>query len=152
MKILVTGGAGYIGAITAKELMSSGHEALVFDHFISHDPAKLGDIPHVKGDLLDAAIELAIVANGDHAGLDVVTWAPTSSARRRSRGFDQAELIARAERIAVGCPFCKVMLADGAQDLLSFHYQLAYLGRLAEGVSLGVASGKKYERSSGIFD
>ncbi len=37
-------------------------------------------------------------------------------------------------------------LADGAQDLLSFHYQLAYLGRLADGVSMGVASGKKYER------
>jgi ComF family protein len=27
---------------------------------------------------------------------DVVTWAPTSPARRRARGFDQAELLARA--------------------------------------------------------
>jgi predicted amidophosphoribosyltransferase len=27
---------------------------------------------------------------------DVVTWAPTSPARRRQRGFDQAELLARA--------------------------------------------------------
>ncbi len=27
--------------------------------------------------------------------LDVVTWAPTSAARRRARGFDQAELLAR---------------------------------------------------------
>ncbi len=54
MKILVTGGAGYIGAITAKELVSAGHEVLVFDHFISHTPAKLGDIPYVKGDLLDS--------------------------------------------------------------------------------------------------
>ncbi len=53
MKILVTGGAGYIGAITAKELVSAGHEVLIFDHFISHNPAKLGEIPYVKGDLLD---------------------------------------------------------------------------------------------------
>ena len=53
MKILVTGGAGYIGAITAKELVSAGHEVLVFDHFISHTPAKHGNIPYVKGDLLD---------------------------------------------------------------------------------------------------
>lgn len=29
-------------------------------------------------------------------GLDVVTWAPTTAARRRDRGFDQAELLARA--------------------------------------------------------
>lgn len=28
--------------------------------------------------------------------VDEVTWAPTSAARRRARGFDQAELIARA--------------------------------------------------------
>ena len=34
-----------------------------------------------------------IVANGD-IDADVVTWAPTSTARRRGRGFDQAELIA----------------------------------------------------------
>lgn len=54
MKILITGGAGYIGAITAKELVSAGHEVLVFDHFISHNPAKLGDIPYIKGDLLDS--------------------------------------------------------------------------------------------------
>lgn len=32
---------------------------------------------------------------------DVVTWAPTSPARRRSRGFDQAELIAR--HVAARC-------------------------------------------------
>lgn len=35
---------------------------------------------------------------------------------------------------------------DGAQDLLSFHYQLAYLARLEEGSDMGVASGKKFER------
>jgi predicted amidophosphoribosyltransferase len=28
--------------------------------------------------------------------VDVVTWAPTSASRRRARGFDQAELLARA--------------------------------------------------------
>jgi predicted amidophosphoribosyltransferase len=32
-----------------------------------------------------------------HAGeVDVVTWAPTTDARRRQRGFDHAELLARA--------------------------------------------------------
>lgn len=53
MKILVTGGAGYIGAITAQELKKAGYEILVYDHFISHNPAKLGDLSFVKGGLLD---------------------------------------------------------------------------------------------------
>jgi predicted amidophosphoribosyltransferase len=34
----------------------------------------------------------------------VVTWAPTSAARRRDRGFDQAELLARAVARRVGRP------------------------------------------------
>lgn len=37
---------------------------------------------------------------------------------------------------------------DGAQDLVSFHYQLGYLARLVDGASMGVASGKKFERYS----
>lgn len=53
MKILITGGAGYIGAITAKDLESKGYEVLVYDHFISHNQAKLGSTASVKGGLLD---------------------------------------------------------------------------------------------------
>lgn len=37
-------------------------------------------------------------------------------------------------------------IAPGTQDLLSLNYQLAYLGNLAGGSSLGVVTGKKYER------
>jgi ComF family protein len=36
----------------------------------------------------------AVVANGHLDAIDEVTWAPTSTARRRSRGFDQGELVA----------------------------------------------------------
>ena len=32
----------------------------------------------------------------DREGVDVVTWAPTTDGRRRRRGFDQSELLARA--------------------------------------------------------
>ena len=53
MKILVTGGAGYIGAITAKHLESQGYEVLVYDHFASHRVEKLGTTPYVKGGILD---------------------------------------------------------------------------------------------------
>jgi hypothetical protein len=37
-------------------------------------------------------------------------------------------------------------IAPGAQDILSLNYQFAYLGRLAEGVSIGVVTGRKYVR------
>ena len=55
MKILIAGGAGYIGAITAKELESAGHEVLVYDHFFSHPVSKLGSTPYIKAGILDAA-------------------------------------------------------------------------------------------------
>lgn len=54
MKILVTGGAGYIGAITAKALGEAGYEVLVYDHFVSHSPTKMQDIPYIKAGLLDS--------------------------------------------------------------------------------------------------
>lgn len=53
MRILLTGGAGYIGAIAAQQLRELGHDILVYDHFFSHSPAKLGEIPYVKAGLLD---------------------------------------------------------------------------------------------------
>ena len=37
-------------------------------------------------------------------------------------------------------------IAPGTQDILSLNYQLAYLGQLADGASIGVVTGKKYER------
>ncbi|HBD02379.1 MAG: UDP-glucose 4-epimerase [Microgenomates group bacterium GW2011_GWC1_46_16] len=55
MKILLTGGAGYIGAITTKELEKAGHSVTVFDHFVTHNPSKLGSTPFIKGDLLNPA-------------------------------------------------------------------------------------------------
>jgi competence protein ComFC len=41
---------------------------------------------------------------------DVVTWAPTTPERRRARGFDQAELLARAVSRELGQP-CRSLLA-----------------------------------------
>ena len=43
------------------------------------------------------------------AGLDVVTWVPTTTRRRRGRGFDQAEVLARALARRLGLP-CRRLL------------------------------------------
>ncbi len=47
--------------------------------------------------------------------VDVVTWAPTSAVRRRRRGGDQAELLARAVawRLGVPCRRLLVRVDDG---------------------------------------
>src|SRR5438552_3530764 len=50
------------------------------------------------GDAMVAALDESA------AGVDVVTWAPTTDARRRQRGFDQAEMLARAVASARGLP------------------------------------------------
>jgi predicted amidophosphoribosyltransferase len=46
----------------------------------------------------------------DRTTIDVVTWAPTSAARRRERGFDQARLLARAVARRLHRP-CRSLLA-----------------------------------------
>jgi predicted amidophosphoribosyltransferase len=40
---------------------------------------------------------------------EVVTWAPTTSARRRSRGFDAAELLARAVARDLSLPIARLL-------------------------------------------
>jgi predicted amidophosphoribosyltransferase len=49
----------------------------------------------------------------DRSDVDIVTWVPTTAARRRERGFDQAELLARAVARRVRVP-SRSMLARGA--------------------------------------
>src|SRR4051812_13728817 len=46
----------------------------------------------------DAVVPLAaaMAAAVENESFDLLTWAPTSAARRRARGFDQARLLARA--------------------------------------------------------
>jgi predicted amidophosphoribosyltransferase len=46
--------------------------------------------------------------------IDVVTWAPTSARRRRRRGFDQAELVARRVAAQFGVPCRRLLERDGA--------------------------------------
>lgn len=53
MSILVTGGAGYIGSHTVKELAREGFDVLVFDNFSSGRPELIGTRPFVRGDLSD---------------------------------------------------------------------------------------------------
>ncbi len=64
MRVLVTGGAGYIGSITTLRLLEQGHEAVVLDNFVNSKPAVIeriaalaGRAPAlVRGDVADRAL------------------------------------------------------------------------------------------------
>ncbi len=62
MKVLVTGGAGYIGSVTTEQLLDAGHQAVVFDNLgRGHREAVDGRAKLIVGDLCDAgAIESAM--------------------------------------------------------------------------------------------
>ncbi|MDR7335335.1 UDP-glucose 4-epimerase GalE [Roseateles asaccharophilus] len=49
MRVLVTGGAGYIGSITTLQLLQAGHEVLVLDNFSNAKPAVLARIAQLAG-------------------------------------------------------------------------------------------------------
>lgn len=50
------------------------------------------------------ASALARVVRAEAGPVDAVTWAPTTPARRRARGFDHAELLARGVGRDLGLP------------------------------------------------
>ncbi|HEX5876519.1 MAG TPA: UDP-glucose 4-epimerase GalE [Pyrinomonadaceae bacterium] len=55
MRVFVTGGAGYIGSVVTEQLVSDGHEVVVYDNLIKgHRGAVVEGAKFVEGDLLDA--------------------------------------------------------------------------------------------------
>jgi len=61
--------------------------------------------------VLAAGLAAAVVACG--AAPAAVTWAPTGAARRRARGFDQAELLGRAVARQLGVPARRLLVRIG---------------------------------------
>ena len=48
-KILVTGGAGYIGSHTCVELLNAGHEVTVIDNFCNSQPEAIARVEQITG-------------------------------------------------------------------------------------------------------
>lgn len=54
MRVLVTGGAGYIGSVVTEELVKDGHEAVVYDSlYKGHRAAVVAGAKFIEGDLTD---------------------------------------------------------------------------------------------------
>src|SRR5947209_842558 len=65
MKLLVTGGAGYIGSIIGRLLLQAGHEVVVYDNLErGHRAAVAPEMRLVVADLLDADTLNAVMGDG----------------------------------------------------------------------------------------
>jgi len=68
MKVLVTGGAGYIGSTTAKALEQAGHTPVILDSLLTGPLAFVKDRTFYEGDIADRALLRRIVA--EHPDID----------------------------------------------------------------------------------
>jgi UDP-glucose 4-epimerase len=68
MKVLVTGGAGYIGSTTAKALEDAGHTPVILDSLLTGPRAFVRDRIFYEGDVADRALLRRIVE--EHPDLD----------------------------------------------------------------------------------
>lgn len=67
MKVLVTGGAGYIGSHTVRQLVKTGADVTVLDNMVYGHAGALVDpeVKLVKGDLGDASVVYPLLMKGN---------------------------------------------------------------------------------------
>ena len=133
MKILITGGSGFVGSHTAVELSARGHETVLLDDLSNSTFAALAavrsltgrDVPFVRGDIADAALLADLF--GAHRFDAVVHCAAVKSV---------AESVARpldyyATNVAGTVRLIQAMAAHGVKTLV-FSSTAAVYGDAAE--------------------
>lgn len=88
---------------------------------------KYGNRRPLAHHLAGLLVNRILAAGFGPADFDVVTWAPTGRRRRRQRGFDQAELVARRVAVQLGVPCRRLLERDGGDDPQTGRTRLARL-------------------------
>lgn len=68
MKVLITGGAGYLGSVTAKALEAAGHSPVILDSLLNGRREFVRQRPFYEGDIADRALVARIV--DEHPDID----------------------------------------------------------------------------------
>jgi dTDP-L-rhamnose 4-epimerase len=127
-RILVTGGAGFIGSHIVDRLLERGHDVVVLDSFVAHHggapPWLPPEVELVQADVRDPA-----------------AW------RRAARGVDA--VCHQASRVGLGVDFADVTAYVGDNDLgtatgLGVLYELGFAGRLVLASSMVVYGEGRY--------
>lgn len=120
MKILVTGGAGYIGSHTVLELLDAGHEVVVVDNLANSKEEALRRVEQLTGKSLNfCKVDLL-----DEAGLDAVFSEHKVDAVIHFAGLKavgesvEKPLMYYENNLAGTAILCKVMAKHGVKDLV----------------------------------
>ena len=140
MKLLVVGGAGYIGSHTVRQLRAAGHRVVVLDNLSSgHAEALPDDVELIKADLLDfpsvkAALEASVRYLAHELGPAGIRVNAISAGPVRTRAasgikhfdelLDEAARRSPQRRVVEGCEVGRVAL------LLASQYASAITGEV----------------------
>jgi UDP-glucose 4-epimerase len=95
MKLLVTGGAGYIGSIVAAQLVDGGHDVTVLDSlYRGHAQAVPAGARHLDVDLNDAAATTAALAEGFDAVLHFAALALVAESVEHPERYHRGNFVA----------------------------------------------------------
>lgn len=113
MRVLVTGGAGYIGSVVTEELVRGGHEAVVYDSlYKGHRAAVVREAKFVEGDLMDAErLRRALRENGIEAVIHMAADSLVGESVEKPAKYYRNNVVA-------GLALLDAMMAEGVTRLV----------------------------------
>jgi UDP-glucose-4-epimerase GalE len=87
-RVLVTGGAGYIGSHAVKALRRAGHSVVIYDNLSAGHREATGGAPLIEGDIRDVdAVRRAIRESGASAVMHFAAWLTVPDSVRDPIGY-----------------------------------------------------------------